>query len=507
MRPVQRGFRLTHVATLADWSTVFADLSDRLLAPLRQVDWSDGRGFWLGVLLDDRFLVAWAIPFTIALLMIPPRYLRQAIVAGGLAFLVGVFGVLYAGFWILLVLGLHRLSEVFAREVRRTDVAPWAPPLAAGAILTGGYFASFFIARIPLPEDWNAWLYQHVPWVFPLGLRGLGWEPDWRAWLPAELRRGPPPLLASLFWNPHNIGTAYVAIRMLHYFSEIRRGTLPPERRSRLNFVSYLCYAPALMQGPIERFDRFHDELSSCASRRGWHQLSPALARIALGYFKSLVSTVYFMPLMRSEYLSGRYWQHPEQIESTWFLYFGPYIHILWLYLEFSGYCDISAGLGRLLGYRQVENFAMPWIARSLREFWRRWHISLSTLLRDYIYIPLGGNRGRVTLHLCVTFALIGIWHAPQLQLLAWGFLMGAMLSLNQRWVAWMKHLDEQPAARLAHVRRAWLKLRPLPQLLSWALTQHCFAHSLLLFFGGNAIFSVTAELLRRLAAALGWGG
>jgi alginate O-acetyltransferase complex protein AlgI len=340
--------------------------------------------------------------------------------------------------------------------------------------------------------------------MFPMGVRGASWEP-WLFGLPmAEAADSAPAQLAYLvLLDPHIIGTAYFTIRMLHYFSEIKRGGIDPERRSLLNFLAYLFYAPTLMQGPIERFNEFQNEMDTCHERRGWRNVPPALARIAWGVSKCLFGIIVFTHVMWNVLGitrpgGGTYYQHPEQIKSYALLYFGVYFQIYWLYLEFSGYCDVSAGIARLLGYRQVENFNWPWIATSLRDLWRRWHITLSFMARDYIYIALGGNRRRKIRNLCVTFILIGIWHRIIPQMALWGLVMGLMLTVNQWWTEWMKRLDQTPAGTLPAIRRAVIRTRPLPTVLSWAFTMHCFVMSLLIFFGGEGGINVAAELIRR---------
>lgn len=470
---------------------------NELMRPIAEADWWDWRGFWMEQVLDDRLVVLYCLPFMLLLVRLRGRALKAGIIATGLAFFAWLVGALFAALWLLVCIGLHRLAEIFRRESQRTDVLPIGPPLAAWAVVGGAYFASFYLGRALLPDEWNARLWNHAPWLFPFGWRGVSWEPDFRGRLPVDFDT--PPLLVSIFWNPHNIGTAFLAVRMLHYFSELRRGTIPAERRGLFDFLSWLCYAPTWMQGPIERYDRFHEEMAASSSRRGLSQIPGAMGRIGFGLVKALIATLYFVPTVRDYMTSDPvYFTRPEVIDSYALLYFGIYIYIFWLYLEFSGYCDIAAGAARLLGYQQVENFDRPYLATSLRDFWRRWHISLSSLLRDYIYIPLGGNRRHVLLNICVTFGLIGIWHRPMAQLAAWGVLMGGMLWINQRWVDLARRADDSGRGALARLRSLGRRVRPLPAILAWALTMHFFCWSLLLFFGGNAIFRVTAELVRR---------
>lgn len=488
---------------MPDWTIAIWEF---VRAPLSATPWAAGRDFWLGEVLDDRFVVAYFLPLAPLLLLVPRRHLRLGLIVTGLGFLAYLCGVPYAGLWLLTCLAFHRLAERFARECQRPDVLKLGPPLAAGVLIGGWYLATLLLHHATLPAGWNAWLYDHARWMFPLGARNLSWEPLFPQLHDRPAAEPPFPLLHALFWNVHNIGTAYLAVRLFHYFFELKRGTIPAERRSLLNFLAYTCYAPALIQGPLERFPRFQDEIDTCHTRRGWHNLPPAFARIAYGVAKSLIATWYFRPLLRNVYGVGgdeTFWRHPEQIQSFALLYLGGFVMVWWLYLEFSGYCDISAGIARLLGYRQVENFRRPYLATNMRDLWRRWHISLSEILRDYLYIPFGGNRRHVTLNLCATFVLCGLWHALTPRVAVWGLLIGLCVGLNHHWTQWLKRLDATPASRWAAIRRAWLRLQPLPRLCAWLLTQHAFVIPLLFFFGGTGALNVVREILRRIASAL----
>jgi hypothetical protein len=477
-----------------------------LLEPLTHTDWTDWRGFWLAKILDDRFVVVYFLPLTLILLLVSRQKLRLGIVLTGLAFMAYVFGVLYAGLWLLTCVLFHRFGERFAVECKRTDVLKIGPPLAAITIIGGWYALTMALKSLRLPAGWDGWLLEQARWVFPLGARGLAWEPYFPRLHVVPVDGDPAPLFLALFFSVHNIGTAYLTVRMLHYFSEIKRDTLPRENRTLLNFLAYTCYAPTLIQGPIERFAKFQDEMDGCHARRTWRNVPPALGRIGWGLLKSLIFTGYFQPLLWDTYGIGHvntYYDHPEQIESFRLLYFGVFFQIFGLYLEFSGYCDVAAGIARLLGYRQIENFRWPWLATSMRDLWRRWHISLSEILRDYVYIPLGGNRRRTVFNLCVTFFLCGIWHKLVPQVAIWGLLIGLMVAINQHWAQWMKRLAVQPTGVLPALRRAFLRLHPLPGVCAWLLTQHAFVFSLLIFFGGAGAINVAREIVRRIWLSL----
>ncbi len=494
-------------------TTLLASFADGLAAvwtfltgPISTAHWGNVVDFWLEQIFNDRFNVIYFLPLLPILMLLSGRRLRVGIIITCLIFLAYVFGVLYALLWLLTGLFLHALSERFSKECQRTDVLQIGPPLAAGAIITAWYVGTMVLHHVLLPAELNAWLFEHVRWIFPLGARGLAWEPNFYALDNAPASPGPPQLVHAMFWNAHSIGTAYLAVRMLHYFAELKRGSIPREQRTRLNFLSYVCYAPALIQGPIERFAPFHDQIETCHERRNVRNVIVGLGRIALGVSKSIIGTLYFQDVVFGELGAGPggpYYTHPETIQSFWLLYFGVFLQVFWLYLEFSGYCDVAIGMARIIGYRQIENFRMPWIATSLRDFWRRWHISLSFILRDYVYIGLGGNRRHVLFNLVFTFVACGVWHALSFQAGLWGVAMGLMVTINHYWVRWMNHLDAQTQGWLPALRRRWIRLTPLPQICAWVVTMHALHFTLLILFGGAGVISVSAEIFRRIWLAL----
>ncbi len=490
------------VFTLAAMTDNLQAIWTYLAEPIRQTPWLDWRDFWMGQVFADRFVVVYCLPFLPVLLLLSRQKLRLGIIMTGLAFVGYVCGALYAGLWLATCVVFHGLGERFAARCERGDGGRISPALAMGVVVTIWYVITMALHNVQLPEELNTWLFDHVPWIFPLGVRGTSWEPFLRMVHHAPGNGGPPRLVHAMFWNVHNIGTAYLSVRLLHYFSDIKRGKLPAGERSLLNFMAYVCYAPALLQGPIDRFQTFQEQMDTCHGRRRARDVAAGLWRIGWGLCKSVIVVLYFLPLL-GDHLGlgphGIYYEDPRRIESFWLLYTGVFWQIFTLYLLFSGYCDVAIGVSRLLGYRLLENFNWPWLATSMRDFWRRWHISLSGILRDYVYIPLGGNRRHVWWNLCLTFFLIGIWHALIPQLGIWGIVMGLMVWVNGLWARWMKRLDEAPAGALPALRRGCLKLRPLPTILAWLVTQHAFVFSLLIFFGGSKSIGVLGEILRRI--------
>lgn len=479
--------------------------------------------FWFQRFLLIRNLVLYALPFASLLFFVPLRWRREAIVVTGLLFLGYVFGALHALLYLVFCVAFFHLAERFAYESKRTDVWRGGPPVAAISVISLWYFLSQKLSDVRLPASIESWLHAHLPWLYPIGLRGFPWEP---LWLPPDRT---PSIFAAydehypLAAGAHLIGTAYLAIRMLHYFSEIRRDGICPERRNLRDFLGWLFYAPSLMQGPIERFAPFHNQLAKWNAQRSPAELLYGVWRIALGVSKSLAAHVFLLPLVLSCFtpttLQGAsvpFYHRPDLVENYWFLYFGVAIHFMWLYLEFSGYCDIAIGISRCLGYKLAENFNWVWISRSLREFWRRWHMTLSFILRDYVYIQFGGNRAPLR-NLVLTFVICGIWHKWFPPMWQWGIIMGVMVWLNQRWVEFVQRLDQAstplpsgtPAVQppqlstferaCAVVRRVWLRMKPLPQLFAWLLTMHAFFASIIVFFAGiDALQRIGCELIAR---------
>ena len=151
------------------------------------------------------------------------------------------------------------------------------------------------------------------------------------------------------------------------------------------------------------------------------------------------------------------------------------------IFCDFSGYSDLAAGVGRLMGFRIPQNFNSPYLALNLRDFWRRWHITLSLWLRDYLYIPLGGSRrGSRTLNLLVTMGLGGLWHGSHVRFLAWGLLHGLGLAAVHVFEAFTR----RPGAPAAVGR--WFAARP-GKCLAWLLTFHTVALLWIFFQIGRA--------------------
>jgi len=214
------------------------------------------------------------------------------------------------------------------------------------------------------------------------------------------------------------LGISFFAFEFVHYLYEVRVHRRPPIR-DPLRFAVFAIFFPSLAAGPIKRFPDFVPQLDALTNPP-LAAIWPAVKRVIRGLFKKIcIADVLVEAIHVFE-------EVPE--------YNAPIVILLAvmqgfrIYYDFAGYTDIALGLAQLLNLRLPENFNRPYFATSLREFWRRWHMSLSTWIRDYIYIPLGGNRAHRGLNLLIAMMLCGLWHGAAWNFALWGLFHGAGL-------------------------------------------------------------------------------
>jgi len=216
------------------------------------------------------------------------------------------------------------------------------------------------------------------------------------------------------------VGISFYTFQTLSYTIDIYRRQLEPTR-SLFDFALYVAYFPQLVAGPIERAGHLLPQISAIGSRTpDWS----GFGLIALGCFKKVVIADNVAELAELTYA------HPGQTFGP-ALWVGTWAFAVQIYCDFSGYSDIAVGLSRLLGIDLIQNFKAPYAAKGPSEFWQRWHISLSTWLRDYLYIPLGGNRGSglfTSRNLVLTMLLGGLWHGAAWNFVLWGAWHGLLL-------------------------------------------------------------------------------
>jgi len=218
------------------------------------------------------------------------------------------------------------------------------------------------------------------------------------------------------------VGISFYTFQTLSYSIDIYRGKLDPERHLG-RFALYVAFFPQLVAGPIERASRLLPQFWKDVDF-DYERLGSGLRQMTWGMFKKVVVADRLGIYVDSVYSDPGAHQGLPLIAATYFFAFQ-------IYCDFSGYSDIAIGAARCLGFDLMENFKRPYLARSVSDFWRRWHISLSTWFRDYVYIPLGGSRVGVSRwygNLAITFLVSGLWHGANWTFVVWGALHGAYL-------------------------------------------------------------------------------
>ena len=210
------------------------------------------------------------------------------------------------------------------------------------------------------------------------------------------------------------IGISFFTFQLLSYIFDIYYNKSKAQKNV-LNVGLYIALFPQLIAGPIVRYDVIEKQILN--RHENMQDFTEGLLRFCYGLGKKVLIANYMAMLADNIFNSGI----PGSMATAWL---GAIAYTLQIYFDFSGYSDMAIGLGRIFGFKFPENFNYPYIATSITDFWRRWHISLSSWFRDYIYIPLGGNRcsqGRWLLNLFIVWALTGIWHGANWTFLGWG--------------------------------------------------------------------------------------
>ena len=215
------------------------------------------------------------------------------------------------------------------------------------------------------------------------------------------------------------VGISFFTLQALGYLIDVYRGDIPAEH-DFIRYALFVSFFPQLVAGPIERPENLLPQLRAGVgfSRENTRA---GLVRMTLGYFKKVA-----VADMLASCVERVYSAPAEQTALSVFL--ATALFAVQIYCDFSGYSDIAVGTARLMGIRLSENFRRPYFAVGIREFWERWHISLSGWLRDYLYIPLGGNRkgkARTQFNILIVFLASGLWHGANLTFVVWGLLHG----------------------------------------------------------------------------------
>ena len=277
------------------------------------------------------------------------------------------------------------------------------------------------------------------------------------------------------------IGISFYTFQSMSYVIDVYRGTAPVQRNI-LSFGTYVALFPQLIAGPIVKYGDIAEQLAEREEKRA---LTASGVRSFLYGLAKKVLLANQMGLVADRLLLTE--------SGTLSAWAGMIAYSLQIYFDFSGYSDMAIGLGRMFGFQFLKNFDYPYISRSITEFWRRWHISLSTWFREYVYIPLGGNRrglARQCLNLLIVWILTGLWHGASMNFVLWGLYYAVLLILEK--LLFGKVLERMPSL-LSHA------VTLLLVALGWGIFYFTDFAMLGAFLG--RLFSLTADT----AAARTW--
>ena len=281
------------------------------------------------------------------------------------------------------------------------------------------------------------------------------------------------------------IGISFYTFQALSYSVDVYRKDVGAQR-SYWKFLLYVSMFPQLIAGPIVRYVDVAAQIESRESDP--ENVFRGVTRFCVGLGKKVLLADH-VGQVADQLLGGSFTG-----ATTLGIWLGALMYMFQIYFDFSGYSDMAIGLGRIFGFRYMENFKLPYASKSISEFWRRWHISLSSFFRDYVYIPLGGNRKHVYLNLFIVWALTGLWHGASWNFVLWGLYFFVLLCIER---LLKKQLSKIPKP-VRHV------LTLLLILISWNVFYHTdlgrLRESFAIFFGfaGSGFTSETTNMLLR---------
>lgn len=246
------------------------------------------------------------------------------------------------------------------------------------------------------------------------------------------------------------IGISFYTFQTMSYTIDIFRKEAPAQRNI-INLGAYVTMFPQLIAGPIVRYQTVANQLNNRKETQA--RFAQGVQRFIIGLGKKV--------LLANNI--GLLWNQISSIESTHLSVLTSWLGVIafgfQIYFDFSGYSDMAIGLGKMFGFELLENFNYPYISQSITEFWRRWHISLGTWFRDYVYITLGGNRkgkGRTYFNVFVVWFLTGLWHGASWNFVLWGLYFGIIITIEKAFL--MKWLNQLPSV-IRHIYTLFLLL------------------------------------------------
>ena len=277
------------------------------------------------------------------------------------------------------------------------------------------------------------------------------------------------------------IGISFYTFQCLSYTIDVYRGNAQVQKNP-ISFGAYVALFPQLIAGPIVRYVDVERELDS--RTHSWEETTLGIRRFLIGLSKKILLADNFALLIKLFRESGE--------PSVLFYWMYAIAFTLKIYFDFSGYSDMAIGLGRIFGFHFVENFNYPYLSKSVTEFWRRWHISLGSWFRDYVYIPMGGNRVgklRWVFNILTVWMLTGLWHGAAWNFVLWGLMFAVLLLLEK----WIPALQKLPTV----LRRCYVLLAVVISFVLFnADTLSQAGSDLAGMFGFGSLPAITAETL-----------
>ena len=312
------------------------------------------------------------------------------------------------------------------------------------------------------------------------------WFPSWQGAIPQ-----------TSFLLP--IGISFFTFQALSYVIDVSRGVRA--QRNPFLLALYIALFPQLIAGPIVRYTTVCDQIAS--RRTSWDQFTRGVFRFVVGFNKKMLLANVMAEVADKAFAASA--------PSCAFAWFGAVCYTLQIYFDFSGYSDMAIGLGRMFGFEFLENFNYPYLSKTVTEFWRRWHMSLGSWFRDYVYFPLGGSRvtkGRLVFNLSVVWFLTGLWHGANWTFILWGILYGVLIGF-EKLTDWVPRVEQSRG-----LRGLYQPFTLLMVVLGWVLFRSdtlAFAgHYLAAMFGaapltdGQAVFWSREMVIPFCCAVLG---
>ena len=242
------------------------------------------------------------------------------------------------------------------------------------------------------------------------------------------------------------VGVSFYTFQSMSYTIDVYRGKIDAER-DFINTALYISFFPQLVAGPIVKAEEFLPQLKQ-ERNISLATLEPGLQIMLFGFFKKVVIADNIIPFVQAVHSA-------PSAYSAGTLLLAAYAYFVRLYCDFSGYSDIAVGCARCLGYDLTRNFDLPFISSNVNEFWRRWHISLSTWLTEYLYFPLGGSKkgeARTYLNILITMTVCGLWHGPDWKYVIWGFLSGVAQCIFRATTPLRKRIPKTPLTNAINI-------------------------------------------------------